>query len=100
MSIPIEYVPAKFIHQKGPNKGNLRLNDLQLPNAKNLRCGDEHPLCSEIIFLQINKKTGKQQWTTKNRDEWRKQRNSYSSLRHYYNVGKNNRAMKGNKSGK
>ncbi len=49
-----------------------------------MKCGMIHPLCENIVYIQTNRVTGKQQWTTVRRNEWRKLRNGYNSLAHYH----------------
>lgn len=82
-TIPIFNVPDDLLHSSGPNQGNLRQDLLQLQGVS-LKCGDLHPLCAEIVYLQTNKKKGVQQWTTKHRDEHRVARNRFQARRYYY----------------
>ena len=76
-------VPAFLLHAKGPNKGHLRQDLLQLEGVE-LVCGAIHPLCMNIVYIQTNRASGKQQWTTVSRNNWRKARNQYGSLAYYH----------------
>ena len=79
--LPIEAeVPKAVLHS---NHGTLIQDLLQLPEAT-LRRGDEHPFYPNIIYLQTNLRTGKQQWTTRIREKLRKHKSRYQSLRRYY----------------
>jgi hypothetical protein len=83
-------VPSELLHQSGANKGHLNQELLQV-NGIEMKCGMIHPLCQNIIYIQTNRATGKQQWTTVRRNEWRKMRNGYNSLAYYH---KNKKASK------
>ena len=76
-------VPAKFLHQTGANKGALNQSMLRL-DRDDLVCGEEHPLCSNIVFQQYDRKADRQQWNTRSRHEWRKARTTRSALAYYY----------------
>tara|TARA_R110002049_G_scaffold26804_1_gene92963 strand:+ start:1424 stop:1708 length:285 start_codon:yes stop_codon:yes gene_type:complete len=90
--ISTKEVPAELVHQSGPNKGNLNQDRLQIKGIE-MKCGMIHPLCSNVIYVQTNRATGKQQWTTIDRNAWRKMRNGYNSLS-YYHKNKNKKASK------
>ncbi len=87
-------VPAHLIHKKGPNKGNLRQDLLQVKGVE-LTCGMTHPDFGEnLIYVQTNRSSGKQQWTTRSRNNWRRARNQYVSLAHYHRTKKLKRYAK------
>ena len=86
-------VPAFLLHAKGPNKGHLQQNLLQLEDVE-LVCGAIHPLCANIVYIQTNRVTGKQQWTTISRNDWRKARNQHGSLAYYHRKRKASKSSK------
>lgn len=86
-------VPASLLHAKGANKGHLRQDLLQLEDV-DLVCGMIHPICRNIVYVQTNRVSGTQQWTTVSRNEWRKARNKQGSLAYYHRTKKLKRASK------
>ena len=90
--ISTKEVPAELLHSKGANKGHLNQDLLQI-NGIEMKSGMIHPLCENIVYIQTNRSTGKQQWTTVSRNDWRKMRNSYNSLAYYHK----NKKLKGSK---
>ena len=77
-------VPAFLLHAKGPNKGHLQQDLLQVQDVE-LVCGAIHPEFGDcLVYVQTNRVTGKQQWTTKARNDWRKARNQHGSLAYYH----------------
>ena len=86
-------VPAFLLHAKGPNKNHLRQDLLQLEGVE-LVCGAVHPICNNIVYVQTNRVSGNQQWTTVSRNEWRKARNKHGSLAYYHRTKKLKRASK------
>ena len=79
--LPIEAEVPKAVLRS--NQGTLIQDLLQLPQASPKR-GDVHPCYPNIVYLQTNRKTGKQQWTTRIREKLRKHKSRYQSLRRYY----------------
>ena len=80
---PSDNIPADLLHASGRHKGNLNHQLLQLPDAE-LHTGDLHPLSDSIIYVQTDRSTGKQKWSTKNREDWRKARSARRSLARYH----------------
>ena len=85
-------VPQELLHHSGPNKGKLNQAVLQIKGIE-MKSGMIHPLCENIVYVQTNRATGVQQWSTLRRNEWRKMRNGYNSLAYYHK----NKKLKGSK---
>lgn len=81
--ITTKEVPAELLHTEGKNKGSLNQDVLQI-NGINLVCGTVHPLCENIVFVQMDHARGRQVWTTKSRFLWRRMRNAKHTLGQYH----------------
>jgi len=80
---PSDNIPANLLHASGRHKGSLNHALLQQPDA-DLHTGDAHPLSPNIIYVQTDRATGRQKYSTKNREEWRKARSARRSLARYH----------------
>lgn len=82
--ITTKEVPAELIRTEGRQRGSLNQDLLQVEDVK-LTCGSPHPTYGDcVVFVQMDHARGRQVWTSKARNEWRRLRNAKQTLGSYH----------------